>query len=200
VVSPGASQALLGLSLLPPFEQFYLAGGTGLALHLGHRRSDDLDFFAGSPFAPDVLIEELQALPGFSVTAKAEATLHFLTRGTKVSVLGYPYPLLFPLETMDRVNVADIRDIACMKISALAGRATRRDFVDLYFATRDLALSDLLETFRRKFAQANYSYPHILKSLTYFEDAERDPIPEMLRHISWAEIREFFEKEAGRLL
>ncbi|MBI3693392.1 MAG: hypothetical protein HY238_00930 [Acidobacteria bacterium] len=54
--------------------------------------------------------------------------------------------------------------------------------------------------FRQKFAQANYSMIHVLKSLAYFEEAEKDPMPDMLAAVSWEDVKRFFSREAARLL
>jgi len=166
-------------------SRFYLAGGTGLALHLGHRRSHDLEFFSGEEFGEE--------------TPKAPHTLHGAVWGTKVSFLTYPYPVLFPFATFLGAQVADPRDIAAMKISALVSRGTKRDFVDLYAVSMHYGLEQALMLFQRKFIQVSYSQVHVLKSLTYFEDAEKDPMPEMLAPLSWDEVKRFFTGEALRL-
>jgi hypothetical protein len=184
-------------SLLTPF---YLAGGTGLALHLGHRRSVDLDFFTPETFNDDSLLQKVQTLRKFSLVAKEPGTLHAHIGGTKVSFLAYAYPLLFPCEAFLDVKVADPRDIACMKVSAIASRGTKRDFVDLYAVAQHHGLPQILEWFQEKFAPANYSAVHILKSLTYFDDAEKDPAPDMLVPLSWEEVKQFFTRETPRLL
>jgi hypothetical protein len=196
-ISPAVEHVLSDLA--PLVEGFYLAGGTGFALHLGHRRSRDVDLFSYDAFDSESFVHKLQALPEFGVTSKAEGTLHCTLRGVKVSLLTYPYPLLFPTERLGPLRVADVRDIACMKIAAIAGRATKRDFVDLYLASRDLGLLPLLDLFKRKFAQANYSLPHILKSLAYFEEADIDPMPDMLIDVSWTKVKEFFRNEVPHL-
>ena len=185
--------------LAPLVEDFYLAGGTGLALHLGHRRSRDLDLFSYDTFDPESFVHKLQGFPEFGVMSKGEGTLHCTLRGVKISLLAYPYPLLFPAGQLGRLRIAQVRDIACMKIAAIAGRATKRDFVDLYLVSRDQELRLILDLFKRKFGQANYSLPHILKSLTYFEEAEIDPMPDMLMNVSWPEVKEFFRNEIPRL-
>ena len=200
VLGPGLLETLGGLHRASVLSGFYLAGGTGLALYLGHRRSVDLDFFSAEPFHEDALLQKVQALPRFSLIAKSKETLHGHVRETKISFLGYAYPVLFPLQEFGETSVADPRDIACMKISALAGRGTRRDFVDLYVAARRYGLKQLLALFRKKFAQANYSMMHVLKSLTYFEEAEKDPMPDMLVALSWEEVKQFFTQEAPRLV
>jgi hypothetical protein len=200
VINPEVERTLCDLhqsSLLAPF---YLAGGTGLALHLGHRRSVDLDFFTPETFNEDSLLQKVQALRNFSIVAKEPGTLHAHIGLTKVSFLAYPYPLLFPSEPFLSVRVADPRDIACMKVSAIAGRGTKRDFVDLYAVAQHYGLLQILDWFQEKFAPANYSSVHLLKSLTYFDDAEKDPAPDMLVPFSWQEVRQFFTREVPRLL
>jgi hypothetical protein len=94
------------------------------------------------------------------------------------------------------VNVADSRDIGCMKISGIGSRGTRRHFVDLYRLAQEYDLKQLLGWFARKFSQTNFSMPHILKSLCYFEEAEQDPMPYGLMPLSWEELKQFFTGEA----
>ena len=187
------------LSSLEPIRGFYLAGGTGLALHYGHRRSMDLDLFSKQGFDEESLLACLHLLKPFTVIAKAHQTLHVHISGTKVSFLGYNYPLLFPFEFFKDLAVADMRDIACMKLSALASRGTRRDFVDLYVSARHLGLATLLTQFENKYAQVRYNRVHILKSLVFFADAEKDPMPDMIVALSWEEVRSFFLHEVPLL-
>lgn len=200
VITSMVERTLQDLHRISVLTRFYLAGGTALALQLGHRRSMDLDFFSGEPFDEERLIQKVQQLHDFSVVATGEHTLHVQVQGTKVSFLGYPYPVLFPFKPFLDVDVADLRDIACMKISAIAGRGTKRDFVDLYWVSKRYGLDHVLNWFKEKFAQANYSTVHILKSLTYFQEAEKDPLPDMLLNVSWEEVQQFFVREAPRLL
>jgi hypothetical protein len=171
-----------------------------LALRFGHRRSLDLDFFEETLFDEEALIQRVQGMPGFSLVSKAPHTVHAVMGTTKVSFLGYPYPLLFPPAPFLGVPVADPRDIACMKISAVASRGTRRDFVDLYVTSRQFGLGEILAWFARKFARTGYSRIHVLKSLTFFQDAEQDPIPDMLVRLDWNELKEFFRREVPRVV
>ena len=192
-----ALRALRDAGLLGPF---YLAGGTGLALHFGHRLSHDLDFFAADLFDEEILLQRMQALPRFSLVEKAPHTLHTTIQGTKVSFLGYQYPVLFPFARFLDVAVADRRDIACMKISAIASRGTRRDFIDLSFASKELGLRNLLQLFERKYAQTDYNRLHLLKSLAFFDDAEKDPMPHMLASLDWDTVKQLFVEEVTHLL
>lgn len=134
-------QALLELlSRIGEVRTFYLAGGTGLALHLGHRRSRAFDFFRPKEFAPQELLSVLRETGELDVLLEAAGTLTVALRGTPTSFFRYDYPLLRPLhESPWDLLLADPEDIAAMKLAALAGRASRKDFVDLYFHARRIA-------------------------------------------------------------
>jgi len=199
-VDAEVERTLRDLHTLPILTPFYLAGGTGLALRLGHRRSVDLDFFLGEDFNEDSVLQKLQHFEGFALAAKEPGTIYANIRKTRVSFIAYAYPILFPFQLFLGVNVADSRDIGCMKISAIASRGTKRDFVDLYCLAREYGLKQLLGWFTTKFSDTNYSIPHILKSLSYFEEAEQDPMPHMLMSLSWEEVKLYFTREAPRLI
>ncbi|MBI3402905.1 MAG: nucleotidyl transferase AbiEii/AbiGii toxin family protein [Acidobacteria bacterium] len=192
-------EALAALDAAGVLAGFYLAGGTGLALHLGHRRSADLDLFRQTAFSPESLVHKLQALEGVKIRGIEPGTVHFDVRETKVSLLHYSYPLIFPVQRFRIIDVADPREIACMKVSAIASRSTRRDFIDLYVVAQMHGLPEILDWFRRKFASTPYSRVHVLKSLVYFEDAEREPMPHMLVPIEWQTVKTFFTTEIPRL-
>ena len=117
-----------------------------------------------------------------------------------MSFIGYPYPLLFSTDRFSTVDVADARDIACMKLSAVASRGTRRDFIDLYVAANAYSLGEILSWFARKFAGIEYCRLHLLKSRTYFEDAEADPPLPLLREISWDHVKNYLTRESAALL
>ncbi len=181
-------------------DRFYLAGGTGLALQFGHRLSLDLDFFAPVQFDEETLLQRVHTLEEFSLVAKAPYSLHTTIGETKVTFLGYAYPVLFPEVRFLEVAVADLRDIACMKVSAIASRGTKRDFIDLYVSAQQFGLTEVLHLFDRKYAQTHYSRIHILKSLTFFGDAEKDPMPHMLIPLDWGEVKRFFLREVSWIL
>ena len=101
---------------------------------------------------------------------------------------------------MNVYNVADIIDIACMKIDTISSRGAKRDFIDVYFIAKEIIpLKEIFEFFEKKYACINYNMMHIKKSLVFFDDAESDPTPQMLKPADWEEIKSFFKKEAVNL-
>jgi len=190
------ARALVRASVL---TGFYLAGGTGLALQFGHRRSDDLDLFRTDAFNEEDLVQQTRQAGEFTVVAKAPHTLLILMGGVKVSFLAYAYPVLFPPQDFLGMKVADPRDIACMILNAVASRGTKRDFVHLYEAATRFGLSRLSAWFEQKHAGSRHNPVHLQKSLVYFRDAEKDPMPDMLISLSWQEVKQYFCAEVPRL-
>jgi len=176
-------------------KNFYLAGGTGAALQLRHRVSLDLDFFTRKDIDAKILIQKIKTLGIFSIERETENTIIGIFSGTRVSFLKYDYPLLFDFKQIKGVNVADLRDIGCMKTDAISSRGMKRDFIDLFFICKELiSLKDLLSLFKKKYNSVNYNMLHILKSLAYFEDAENNPMPKMIVPTSWQEVKSFFKE------
>ena len=113
--------------------------------------------------------------------------------------LHYPYPLLFPLLQFERIAIADPRDIACMKLDAIGNRGSRRDFVDLHLAAQTYGLNEIFGWFAQRYASVSYSRTHLFKALTCFEDAEREPMPDMLVPLDWAAVKQYFFSQVPRL-
>jgi hypothetical protein len=107
--------------------------------------------------------------------------------------------LLFPLRRFDALEIADPRDIACMKVEAIAHRGSRRDFIDLFVAGRELGLPNILQWFSRKYASVAYNRVHVLKALAYFADAEEEPLPHLLVPLEWSAVKGYFTSEVPRL-
>lgn len=201
VLPEGWARAARDLADRDVLGDFYLAGGTGLALHFGHRRSLDLDLFRETEFDPASLQSRLRGLPHLRIRRAARGTLHLSLGGILVSFLHFPYPWLFPCSAFEAMSVADARDIACMKLweNAIATRGGRRDFVDLYVASRQYGLAEILAWFDEKFRATPYSRVHLYKALTYFRDAEAEPMPDMLVGLEWETVKGYFVSEVPPL-
>ena len=185
----------------PGLRGWILAGGTGLALLKGHRRSDDFDFFRTDKLDVRVLHGVLARHGRYETMQEAEHTLTVLIRKTKLSFFCVPDPFLFKAVPYRFFRLADARDMALMKLAAISGRGSRRDFVDLYTILRDPpTLRDYFDLLPQKYGPNRMNTYHILKSLTYFADAEKEPLPRMLEPFNWKECRAFFIREAHRIV
>lgn len=183
----------------------YVAGGAAVAFHLSHRQSRDVDLFT---FAPDAPLDPFRALARdapseIEVTSGTDAALHLRVHGTPVDVVRYPYPLLErAAEGPVGWPVAGLLDLATMKLAAIAKRGLRRDFWDLSEIVRaGISLRIAGEGYRRRFGKAESDLYHVWRSLTYFDDAERDPtLPEGMTEELWETIERFFEDRAAELV
>ncbi len=182
-------KVLAQLGTLEFLKSFYLAGGTALAMQLGHRKSIDLDFFTPQFPPHDSLIKNLSPL-SLEHTTPLEGALDVVVEGVKVSFLRYEYQVLEDFHLYLNVRVADVVDIGCMKLTAISSRGAKKDFLDLAFLLRKMSLNELLAHFQEKYAGVNYNLIHILKSLTYFNDAEEDPEPDLIVLTSWEKVKE----------
>lgn len=190
--------ALLGNSGL--LKNAYLAGGTAAALQLGHRISVDFDFFTTEQFVPKAFLNELSKLGSFDEDQAGKGTVLGKFKGIKFSLFVYKYPLVFaPLKFLS-LNLADIKDIAAMKIDAIASRGAKRDFIDLYFICKvGYGLTEILNFYNKKYEKLASNRIHIQKSLVFFNDAETERMPKMLKPCKWEDIKKYFENEVKKI-
>lgn len=202
VLSATAQKNLARIAETSLVERFYLGGGTAVALHLGHRRSYDLDFFTQEwDFPIDLPRRELAHLGELVVLHEEGKTLIATLDGVQISFFIYPYPLVDSPLIFEGVQIAGLSDLAAMKLDAISSRGTKRDFIDLYqICQAAFPLQEAIQRFERKYADVRYSMIHLLKSLRYFKDAEPDPMPPLLVPLEWAEVKRFFEDEVRRLM
>lgn len=200
-VLPGDTKAILALLKKNEIiQKAYLAGGTALALQLGHRISYDLDFFTKEEFNENILLPQIKKISKFKLEKLAWRTILGKFKDVRFSIFYYEYPLLYHTKKFGMINILDIRDIAAMKIAAIASRGSKRDFVDLYFVCKKvISLGNAIRLYDRKYKNLATTRIHIMKSLVYFEDAEVDDMPHMLVPASWQEVKSFFEEEVKKI-
>ncbi len=170
------------IGLLPLFKsfkkKFYLAGGTALALQIGHRDSIDFDFFSEKSFDTKKWFEHLrEVFDGHMLLNIQEEknTLTILVDDTvKISFFTHNYKLIKEPIDDKNISLACVEDIGCMKLSAITARATNKDYIDLYFILKIMSLADLLEYAHVKYSQLERNL--ILKSLVYFDDVTLEKI------------------------
>lgn len=172
-----------------------LAGGTALALHLGHRISVDIDFFTDAEFNTETIISEIRKTKApLHILSEGEGYLIAEVSGIKTSLFKYEYPFIEELSVYKSIRIAGVLDIASMKIIALSQRGTKRDFVDLFFILQDLPFHKIAENMIMRFGRERINSVHIGKSLVYFSDAESHPEPAYMegKEISWPKVKNFF--------
>ncbi len=185
----------------PLLEDWVLAGDTALALREGHRVSDDLDFFRTDDLDVRVLHESLGRYGDYETLQEADHTLTVLLAGIKLSFFRVRDPFIFDGTPYRFFEIAELRDIALMKLVAISNRGSRKDFVDLYTILRhEYSLLDYFELLPRKYGSSRMNTYHILKSLTYFSDAENEPMPRMLEPFDWNECKAFFARAAHAIV
>ena len=183
-------------------SDWYLAGGTALALQDGHRVSVDLDFFTQeSNFDTTELLNELSNTARWKTTIEKKNTIYGELLGAKVSFIAYPF--FIPLQEQIQygfISILQPIDIAVMKIIAISQRGRKRDFFDVYWCARNIeSLEQTIRRLKKQYPAVAHDYHHILKSLVYFEDAESDPDPEIFFKANWKDVKNFFKKEIPRI-
>jgi hypothetical protein len=173
---------------------FILAGGTSLALFLGHRVSGDLALFSEEAFVPDLLAGDLRSMQlNPKVTQLAPGTLSVVIEEVKVSFFRYAPPFVDPPRRYKGLAVASILDVAAMKLVAIAQRSARRDFVDLYVILHQTSFSAVAARAVQRYGAGLIEPVVIGKGLTWFEDADGEPEPHYLgQPLPWSDVKAFF--------
>ena len=194
-VKPILVSTLKTLTELDFLNNFYLVGGTGLALQLGHRDSVDIDLFTHEPFDTVELANQLSQHLGdaFMQQSSNKSMLFCFVNEVKVDFVNTRIPLLFPTDLNDGFRIAQVKDIALLKFQAIMGRGGKKDFIDLYVLLQQYPLAELVELFSRKYP--NTAVPQLLMSMTYFEDAEADAMPKLYINATWPQIKSFIQQQ-----
>ncbi len=197
-------ELLESIEQTPIREEFYLAGGTGLAVQILHRPSFDFDLFSKENHLSypqrRKILEILKPSERMEIQTAEEGTLRVICKKICIAFFYYPYPLVKPTLTYKNLKIASLADIGLMKLSAIVGRGSKKDFIDLYFLLKDhFSLETLLKSSKRKFPDVRDFNAQVLRSLTYFEDAEPEPTPRLWKKVSWREVKHFLIHEATKI-
>lgn len=189
---------------IKPVPKAYLAGGTGLALILGHRESIDFDWFSQEGFNVQEIIDNLSMIGKVKVTETKEGTFHGFINDVRMTWLYYPNPVIDNMVEDKQIpgfRIASIKDIGLMKWIALSQRGARKDFIDLYLICQQGINLDLLyQLMPHKYPGVDINYYHLVKSLSYFTDAERELMPDMKISLDWEIIKDYFKNKQRMLL
>ena len=188
-IEPHTLELLKALMQEPALCELRLVGGTALALQYGHRSSIDLDLFGKIDIDAYELQEILSKHGMFRVENETKIIHQYIIDNIKVDVVNYPFEWITPMIEDEGVRLASPMDIAAMKVNAIEGRGTKKDFIDMYMLLQHYSLEEILGFYQQKYP--NHSVFRALRSLTYFEDAEDQFMPRMFVDDTWEDIKQF---------
>ena len=178
-IGSGTLELLKELQSANLLKDFHLAGGTSLAMQIGHRLSIDLNLFTQNDFDSNLLLEYLEESFGFKLNFSSKNTLKGSISNVNIDLITHKYPLVKNLRIEDGVRLFSIEDLAAMKMNAIAGNGTRsKDFIDIYFILKQFSIADILGFYATKYSSRNQL--HAIKSLNYFDDISLNDWPYMI--------------------
>ena len=187
-VYPNTLELLKSLASQPELAQTRLVGGTALALQYGHRQSIDLDFFGILPEEKEELVEMTKRVGNVLVTNRSKMILQTVINQVKVDFVDYSrYEWIDEPVMGDGFVLASDKDIAAMKVNAIIGRGTKKDFIDLYVLLQHYSLLEIMAFYKQKYPE--FSEYRALLSMTYFEDAEMQDMPLMFIKTPWESMK-----------
>lgn len=196
-VSPELLELLEKIMKINLFDDFLLVGGTSLALQIGHRNSIDIDLFGDCEINEELFTKTLKDLGTFEVFKRSKNILISSINGVKTDFVHYQYPLLKNSLVIDGIRMASKEDIAAMKLNAISGRGSKKDFIDLYFLLNEFSLKDMIDFYLQKYFDGSKFM--VIKSLTYFSDADPDQTPKMYQDFNWETCKQKITEEVLKL-
>ena len=190
-------------SRLSLFKDFYLVGGTALALQIGHRQSVDFDLFSYTSLPDQLLAKVKRAFLGSSVivTYRTSNQLNLLLDNVKATFFHYEYPVIDPLLTWQNVSMASIQEIAAMKAFAIGKRLSYKDYIDWYFLLSEnhVALPAVISLAQKKFG-GDFNDSLFLGQLISFEDIQETPIDFLRGDVSRRTVETFLREYVREIL
>lgn len=179
------------------FDGFFLVGGTALALQIGHRESVDLDFFGNLEIDSDLFRQEISNYGKFNIIKQSKNILITDIGSIKTDFVNYSYPMIEKPVVADGLRLASIQDIAAMKLNAISGRGSRKDFIDIFFLLKEFSLNEMMNFYLKKYDDGSKFL--VIKSLSYFEDAEEYEMPKMFKDFDWEHCKKQILNELNKL-
>ena len=186
-IEPHTLELLRALMQEAALSELRLVGGTALALQYGHRSSVDLDLFGKIDIDGYELQSILSKYGVLKVENETKIIHQYYIDNIKVDVVNYPFEWISPIIEEDGIRLASPIDIAAMKVNAIEGRGTKKDFIDMYMLLQHYSLKEIIAFYQQKYP--NYSIFRALRSLTYFDDAEDQFMPRMYIEDTWENMK-----------
>lgn len=192
-IGPQTLELLKKLQSVTEFNNLRLVGGTALALQIGHRISIDIDLFGQLNIDETFFYQHFREIGTVVHLKKSQNINIFTINNIKVDIVNYPYPWLECAIISNNITMAGKPDIAAMKLAAITGRGTKKDFIDLYFLLKYFTLAEMLTFYKQKYPDGSEFL--VLRSLSYFIDADENEQPNMLEPIDWQHVKNTLQKE-----
>ncbi len=178
-------------------REFYLVGGTAVALHIGHRRSIDFDLFKPGRLNLSRIMKKISAFQPYTVTRRVDEQLNLTINDVKFTFFEYPYPVEATCKFEDIIKLPDLLTLAAMKAFALGRRSKWKDYVDLYFILKDhYSVKQIVEIAERIYVQL-FSEKLFRAQLSYFDDIDySEEVEYLTKPPSNAEIKNFLINKA----
>lgn len=186
---------------LEKFSEFYLVGGTALALQIGHRISVDFDLFTSQDLSKNLLAKVKRVFgPIIEIKINRSDQLSIVTGGIKIDFVKYPYPLIYKLINYQGVRMLSVKEIAASKAFTLGRRATFKDYVDLYFILKRklVSLQEIIDVCKRKYKE-EFNGRLFLEQLIFLEDVKEVKIEFLKEKVSVKQMADFFENEVRKI-
>jgi predicted nucleotidyltransferase component of viral defense system len=196
-VSPELLELLKKIMENSQFDDFLLVGGTSLSLQIGHRNSIDIDLFGNCEIDEELFSSTLNEYGTFEVFKRSKNILITAINGVKVDFVNYKYPLLKNHSLIDGIRMASKEDVAAMKLNAIAGRGSKKDFIDLFILLNEFSLNDMINFYLQKYFDGSKFM--VVKSLSYFSDADLEQTPEIFIDFDWEQCKQKIIDEVIKL-
>ncbi|HEC65605.1 MAG TPA: hypothetical protein ENI23_09935 [bacterium] len=198
VVSKRTYKLLQDITQNRYFKEFYLVGGTALALQIGHRVSEDLDFFSQDEFKSNIIKKIKKS---HEIVSLHDNSIEVIIENTKVFFFYFAFPLLNKIRKTESIRMADPIDIGLMKLLALQGRTTKKDIIDLYFIDKEvIELEDLLERFEKRYPKESFNSYKSLKTLLDYSSLDSEKLPRVIKRVNWKKVSDLVSSKVSKHL
>lgn len=190
-VNPSTLELIIQLQSKGYLKDFYLVGGTALALKIGHRKSIDLDLFSNFSFDTGQLLENLSADFPFQLFFSANNTLKGAINNIQIDILAHRYPIIGEIVNVGNISMLSVEDIVAMKLNAISVSGQRvKDFIDIYYLLDNYSIAEMIAFYKKKYTQ--YSEINVLKSIIWFDDVDLSDWPVLLKtpELKWETVKQ----------
>ncbi len=169
-------------------QQFYLVGGTALALMVGHRISIDIDLFTDKEFDTAQMVKYLSANYETELKSTGKNSITGFLEGIKFDLIAHQYPYVKPVINLEGIRMLSLYDIAAMKVNAIVGNGTRvKDFLDVHFLLKNITYEEMINAYLKKYPDVSANMAR--SSLLYHKDIDFTvPVTMIKDGLKWKEV------------